>query len=518
VKTSRVDNIVEKIKNNPISALLIIVGIFVITLSTFTDSLNNLLTTIEDLIGSLTPIDISGKWQAEKPEETSRIYFDFKAVDDKLYGTVTEYFESGILDGRIIGNRVTFTTKREVVREFGHYNSQTGEKTPDVLTEVIVHYDGEIRGDEIHFRRLTGEGRYAEIIAKKIVDLTEIAGTSASLEKNNGYEQVYVLPGHEDGVQSLSFGPDHGRLITGGLMLASGGSKDGKIKYWDVATAESWGTRDLPATKNGGRVHLAYSPKTRKGGLDLTSVGVSKDEHKATFFDLHFWLSSNQVSGGGKTPKPSGQVELVVISGDAHLSALAETEASSKHTITVRDADGDVKRTLNCEGMGRAISLSFDGNLLASAETTESNETILKLWDAATGAVKWRISSQSSINHLAFSPDSRWLASAGIENGRIRVWEVNTGLLKFTLPEEQDNGISFITFSNSGKLLAAAGLPSGVIKLWNASTGTLDQTIKNEETVGALSFSYDDRLLATGSSDTGVVKVWAKPKNEKIIE
>jgi len=518
MKVSKVDKIVTRIKNNPIVALLITFGIIVIALATFTGALKNLLTTIGELVGPPTPVDISGHWKAKKTEQTKLTYFHFKVVDDKLYGTVwlsptftLRHSESGILDGQIIGNRVSFTTKHEYIRQFGRYNFETRERIPDVRAELITHYDGEIRGDEIHFRKETGGGYYSEIIAKKIVDLTDITTANTSSEKKNVYSLVYALPGHEGGVQSLSFGPDQGRYRSGGLRLISGGSKDGKIKYWDIATAEPYGTNDLPTTKNGGFVHLAYSPKIRNGGVDLTAGGVSKDGYNVSFYSSYIYKSGGSTSSVRKQ-EFSGVVGPVAISGDSYKLAIAETEGTSKFNINVCYTGGDVKRTLDCEGDVRAIALSLDGNLLSSAEAIRSNETILKLWDVATGAIKWRASSQTPISHLAFSPNARMLATACVEYGQIRIWDAITGSLKFTLSDEQDNGISSMTFSNSGKYLASSDFPSGIIKLWNAFTGTLDHAINNEGPVGAISFSYDDRLLATGSSDESSIKVWSKHK------
>ena len=519
MKVSRFEKIVTGIKNNPILALVITVGTIVIVLSTFTSALKNLLSTIDELVGPPAPVDISGKWRAEETEKTPLTYFDFKVVDDKLYGTVwvsptfyMQHGESGILNGQIISNHVSFTTEHEYTKDFG----DRSRGIPATLAEIITNYKGEIKGGEIHFAKQV-EGYYAELIAKKIVDLTEIETERTSSEEKNVYALVYVLLGHEGGVQSLSFGPDQGRLLSGGLRLTSGGAKDGQIKYWDVATTEPRGTSELRTTKNGGFIHLAYSPKTREGGVDLTTVGVSKDGHNVTFYSWYFW-SSGGSGGGGGTQEFTGVVGPVAISGDSRVVATAETEATSKFTITVRNTIGDVKSTLDCQGIVRAMALSFDGNLLASAEAMKSNETILKLWDVATGAIKWRASSQPPVSHLAFSPNASLLASAGVEDGQIRIWDASTGSLKLTLSEEQDNGISSLKFGNNGKLLASAGFPSGVIKLWNASTGTLDHAINNEGPVGALSFSYDDRLLATGSSDKGIIKVWTKPKNEKITQ
>lgn len=518
MKVSKVDKIVTRIKNNPIGALLITFGIIVIAIAEFSGALKNLTTTIGELVGPSAPVDISGHWEAKKTEKTGWTYFHFKIVDNKLYGTVWSgptssmpYGKSGILDGKIIGNRVSFTTKLEYVKQSGRYNFETKQRTPDVRAEPVTHYKGEISGDEIHFSKETGGGYYSEIIAKKIVDLTDITPASKSSEKKNVYSLAYALPGHEGGVKSLSFGPDQARYLSGGLWLMSGGLKDGKIKYWDIATAEPYGTIDLPTTKDGGLVHLAYSPKIRNIGVDLTATGVSKDGHNVSFYNSYIYISGG-ASSSGRKQKFSGVVGPVAISGNSYRLAIAETDGTSKFTIIICYSDGDVKRTLNCEGDVHAIALSFDGNLLSSAEAIRSNKTLLKLWDVDTGAIKWITSSQTSISHIAFSPNASMLATAGVEYGQIRIWDAITGSLKFILSDKQDNGISSITFSNSGKFLASSDFHSGIIKLWNTSTGTLDHAINNEGPVSALSFSYDDRLLAAGNSDKGNIKIWAKPK------
>jgi hypothetical protein len=78
--------------------------------------------------------DISGRWKAdeiEETEETRRTYFTFKVVGDKLFGTVllppswSTQRKSGIINGKINGDRVSFTTKHEYDKDFGRYDSMT---------------------------------------------------------------------------------------------------------------------------------------------------------------------------------------------------------------------------------------------------------------------------------------------------------------------------------------------------------------------------------------------------------
>lgn len=462
------------------------------------------------------PIDISGKWRAPETDKTPLTYFDFKVVGDELHGTVwIPNTEGGILNGKIIGNRVSFTTKHVYLGQFGARD-----------TEELTTYKGEIKGNEIHFGRQTADGYYAEITANKILDLTENASERTSSKQKNVYGLVCTLPGHEGGVRSLSFGPGQGRYRSGGLRLASGGETDGQIMYWDVATAELrrtdhfmsdvrvWtsasSTVDSTPNPNQGPISLVYSPKVREGGVELTAVGVSADRHVIKCFDWSFWPAGD-VTGGGGIKEVFGTVGSVAISRDSHVVATAETNGPVKFTINIRKQDGDVQRTLSCEGSISAIVLSSGGDLLASAEAMESEETTIKMWDTATGAIKWRTLSPAHVSHLAYSLDGSLLASGGGEDGQIRIWDANTGTLRFLLGEERDQRISSLIFSNTGNLLTSAGAPSGEIKLWNMFTGTLDQALDNEGTVGALAFSHDDRLLASGNSNKGSIKIWAKP-------
>jgi len=144
----------------------------------------------------------------------------------------------GIQNGKFEGDRISFTTKHEYIKEFGRYNFKTGEQAPDVKAEIISHYEGEITGDEIHFLWHTESGNFTEFIAKKIIDLTERPFLDSRSDYTSAkYAFVYTLPGHKGGIKSLSFGPDKGRFHTGGLRLASGGAEDGEVKFWDTATA-----------------------------------------------------------------------------------------------------------------------------------------------------------------------------------------------------------------------------------------------------------------------------------------
>ena len=173
MNTTNVDKLIFRIKNNPILSVLIVCGIIVISMSSFTNALKDLKTTANDVIGPSEPVDISGYWQTNKSSKIEPIYFEFKVVKNKLYGSVwlTPTFamqnsQSGILNGQIEGNHFTFTTKHEFVKSFGRANWEKGHREPDVMAFEVHKYEGEFKDGRIFLSRVVN-GNYTSIILSK---------------------------------------------------------------------------------------------------------------------------------------------------------------------------------------------------------------------------------------------------------------------------------------------------------------------------------------------------------------
>jgi WD40 repeat protein len=230
----------------------------------------------------------------------------------------------------------------------------------------------------------------------------------------------------------------------------------------------------------------------------------------------------------------SGLVASMVFSGDGEcLAALGEGKVA-----VWRAADGKVLFTALSQLFsdphgGDLIAVGTDGKRVAFINANQD----LQLYDLGRQQVLWKVRPPGLAAHLAFSRDGQHLlCSCGFE-GKVVVWQAETGKEKHVLAAgpARFNGLvepwpaadpfgplgpvpvagkpeiatrfTLAVFSPDGKMLAA---PS------SADTVTVWQLGRNEEplllrghrgAVRRLSFSPDSKRLAC-TADNGMVKVW----------
>jgi WD40 repeat protein len=106
-----------------------------------------------------------------------------------------------------------------------------------------------------------------------------------------------------------------------------------------------------------------------------------------------------------------------------------------------------------------------------------------------------------SVNSVAFSHDSKLLASASRDN-TVKIWDTSTGSLQQTL-EGHSDWVTSVAFSHDSKLLASASRDK-TVKIWDTSTGSLQQTVRVNSYIWTLLFDSTDSSLIT---DIGLIKV-----------
>jgi hypothetical protein len=149
-----------------------------------------------------------------------------------------------------------------------------------------------------------------------------------------------------------------------------------------------------------------------------------------------------------------------------------------------------------------SVAFAPDGQTLA----TGSDDTTLRLWDAATGKEKAALSGHgSAVFAVAFAHSGKFLVSGG-GDGTLRLWDMETRKEQRTLPHRGGN-VRRVVISPDDKTVATGGSAQDV-ELWDLNTYKMRHTLsRHHGTILAIAFAPDGETLATGDA-SGNIQFW----------
>lgn len=281
---------------------------------------------------------------------------------------------------------------------------------------------------------------------------------------------VRKLLGHTTGVVSVDFSDD-------AKWLASG-AREGVVKLWDLqGTSTANVIRDLPAPVNciafyqdGKRVLINSEGTTSL--IDIASRQVLTER-------------PNSAAGTQGLLAGPGESKITSATGDGHIRIW---EIGTEHDELLPSSHKSAPH----------LATNSAGNVLASADA----DAVI-LWD-------WRSSSefrrfcgpQKPLNYLAINHDASRLALA-LQGGELLVLKTENGNTR-SIQTSNESSIASIAFSSDSRFLATASSDQSV-KLWEVESGRLVWSVSLDfGDVWCVAFSPDGTRLAAGGRDRSV--------------
>jgi WD40 repeat protein len=284
--------------------------------------------------------------------------------------------------------------------------------------------------------------------------------------------ELAVLVGHSREVTSIEFSADSRRLLSraedgeiawevpAGRLLA-------KLGPWfgDILTRGSALSPDGTRVALGGRHHsLELADPTT--GKTLLRFGKHSDNTRDFIQECRFLAGGRRMLSVGF----EGTFKL----WDTETGALVASIASPAKSRLDWAATADGERFL----------------------TKWAHDT-LKVWDGQSGQEEATIKLPGALRQLAFSPDSRTLATATYDR-TIRFWDPRTGLARALFAEES-NDRRFLFSPDSTRLLTMPQLGQAGLSVWDVATGSKVGSFGRESR--GIGFSADGTIIVSSRDE-----------------
>jgi WD40 repeat protein/uncharacterized caspase-like protein len=366
---------------------------------------------------------------------------------------------------------------------FNRWDIETGEPQRTLLSVKDAISRSAISADERRLAVVTIEGDFQRI------DIIELSSGRVSAAMHNA---------HRLAVHSLAWSPD-GRLLVSG-------SDDKNAKVWDATSGRLLQTLTAPKGINA----VAFSRDGRllaSAGKGIQLWETASWRLRREISSIYFWAVAFAPDGASIASGDSdGNVDQWNVANSEKLhpakgtgfglvsvgSLLADQWLSvGPDGLTIWDASTAqplrlIERSAGFTQKHLVIAREAGGaTYIATRYRTEADGPLnrIKIWNVENGRLhrtfEWGTMKKNSggINPVAISEDGRWLAACA--DGLLKVWDVTSGRLAYSLSTHSKYGEYRLLFSRDSSTLLSLGATDGKMSLWywSLETGKLTKAI-----------------------------------------
>ncbi|KAK5076869.1 ribosome assembly [Lithohypha guttulata] len=331
-----------------------------------------------------------------------------------------------------------------------------------------------------------------------------------------------TLKGHTSWVLVVSFSPD-------GKILATG-SMDNTVRLWDVKTGEALGGPLKGHTK--WITSIAWEPYHLQQHGKPRLASASKDA-TVRIWDVPLRRVEETLSGH------KGSITIYTSSQDKTIKVWNTKSWNCLHTLTAHahwvnhlalstdfvlrtgyhDHTKKVPETASTEAKVVAARSRFESAARIDGVITErllsaSDDNTIFLWQPSSfdpnsnstpKPLARLLGHQKQVNHVSFSPDGHYIASASFDNS-VKLWNAIDGKFITTL-RGHVGAVYMCCWSADSRLLVSASKDT-TLKVWDMRTQKLKEDLPgHKDEVFAVDWSADGAAVGSGGKDK-TVKIW----------